>query len=343
MINILFWIGLFSRLIFYKSNPGLSDKSITILVVFKNASLYIKGCVTGLLSQNDVQEVLLVNDFSNDESANFAGSIQASNLRLIQASEDGPGKKRALQDGIQNIQTDIILLTDVDCQPASNLWAKIMNNHIKDHIEIVLGYSPVTQTSSFLNYFIRFETWMTALQYMSYALAKIPYMGVGRNMAYRLSIAKDFDHDFSILSGDDDLFVSAKANSENTGICLDPNTFVYTQAKQSYADFYRQKRRHMTTSHHYRLMHKISLALFSISQMFVIPLAVILGIMNYKSTHVFTILIIYMFVKWALSFPLLKKFKEENLFCIFPILDISLSLYYWIMSITIFTPMKTWN
>jgi len=99
----------------------------------------------------------------------------------------------------------------------------------------------------------------------------------------------------------------------------------------------------MTTSHHYRLMHKISLALFSISQMFVIPLAVILGIMNYKSTHVFTILIIYMFVKWALSFPLLKKFKEENLFCIFPILDISLSLYYWIMSITIFTPMKTWN
>jgi hypothetical protein len=35
---------------------------------------------------------------------------------------------------------------------------------------------------------VRFETFHTAMQYLSYALAGIPYMGVGRNLSYKKDI-----------------------------------------------------------------------------------------------------------------------------------------------------------
>lgn len=343
IINIIFWLGLFSRLLVHKSNQGKIDKNITILVVFKNAKQYIRSCMSSLLSQNDGQKIIFVNDFSDDGSEEYAEKNQSQNLILYHARKDNPGKKSALQEGIRNVKTDLILLTDVDCIPASSSWSDIMSSHFNQDIDIVLGYSPVTAVPTFLNRFVRFETWMTALQYMSYAVYKIPYMGVGRNLAYRRSITEDFTHDLSILSGDDDLFVTARATSENTAICLDPDAFVYTDAKESWSDFYRQKSRHITTSHQYKFIHQGLLTLFSVSQMFVVSFALILIIISEKPFQIFLIFVIYMLLKWFLAFPLLKKFKEDNLFFLFPILDICFSFYYWIMAFSIFMPSKTWS
>jgi hypothetical protein len=45
------------------------------------------------------------------------------------------------------------------------------------------GYEKIEK--SFLNKLIRFETLLTAIQYFSWAKAGLPYMGVGRNLAYK--------------------------------------------------------------------------------------------------------------------------------------------------------------
>lgn len=342
-INISFWIFLYAQLICYRSASNSYREDVTILVVFKNASRYVQSCISSLISQHHVHSILLVNDFSYDDSPKIIETQQSAKLTLYHATNDIPGKKSALQEGISQVNTEVVLLSDVDCQPASDSWAMEMLSHFDDDIDIVLGYSPVSPESGFLNRFIRFETWMTAVQYMSYAIAKIPYMGVGRNLAYRTSIAHDFKHDLSVLSGDDDLFVSAKANANNTRVCLNPKAFVFTEAKSTFLDYYKQKRRHMTTSHQYKWIHKCSLTLFSVSQMLVLPLVVFLICMTGLSIKLLTVLGIYILVKWIIAYPLLRRFEEGSLFFLFPILDICFSLYLWIMSITIFTPKKTWN
>jgi len=299
--------------------------------------------MSSLLSQNEVQKIVFVNDYSDDGSAKYVDRNQSQNLILYHTTIDNPGKKCALQEGILQVQSELILLTDVDCKPASSSWSDVMRSQFNEQIDIVLGYSPVAAAPTFLNRFIRFETWMTALQYMSYAAAKIPYMGVGRNLAYRRSITQNFKPDFSTLSGDDDLFVSAMATSKNTAICLDPDAFVYTYAKESWSDFYRQKRRHMTTSHQYKFVHKLLLTLFSLSQMFVVVFGLILLATNEKPFRIIPVFAFYILIKWFMAYPLLKKFKEENLLFLFPILDICFSFYYWIMAFSIFTHSKTWN
>ena len=83
----------------------------------------------------------------------------------------------------------------------------------------MLGYGAYEHQKGFLNKIIRFETFIAALQYLSYALNKMAYMGVGRNLAYQKDLFyafKGFQDHYKVISGDDDLFVNQAANKNNT-------------------------------------------------------------------------------------------------------------------------------
>jgi hypothetical protein len=95
-----------------------------------------------------------------------------------------------------------------------------MQNTYDESTEIVLGYGAYHKKKGFLNKLIRWETFHTALQYFSYALAGRPYMGVGRNLSYKKTVFfrhKGFSAHNHVASGDDDLFISTAATNINTG------------------------------------------------------------------------------------------------------------------------------
>ena len=72
-----------------------------------------------------------------------------------------------------------MLLTDADCVPSTEHWVHKMQDGFNNGVEIVLGYGAYHKRPGLLNKIIRFETFHTAIQYLSYALAGTPYMGVG--------------------------------------------------------------------------------------------------------------------------------------------------------------------
>src|SRR5690606_7881088 len=131
---------------------------------------------------------------------------------------------------------------------ASANWLKGMQKPIDEAAEIVLGYSPYFKKRNLLNALIRFETFFTAVNYLSFALKGMPYMGVGRNMAYKKSLffkSKGFAAHMHIPSGDDDLFVNANATSQNTTIQIYKETHVWSEPKTSFLAYLRQKKRHI--------------------------------------------------------------------------------------------------
>src|SRR5690242_2944117 len=95
------------------------------------------------------------------------------------------GKKFPLSMGIKSARYEIVLLTDADCVPASEFWMQKMQDGYYDNKQIVLGYGAFHKKPGMLNKLIRFETFHSALQYLSFALAGLPYMGVGRNLSYK--------------------------------------------------------------------------------------------------------------------------------------------------------------
>jgi hypothetical protein len=203
-----------------------------------------------------------------------------------------------------------------------------MSSCFSSEKSIILGYGPYRKIEySVLNKIIRFETLFTAIQYFSYSITGMPYMGVGRNIAYKKKDfieAKGFESHSEIISGDDDLFINEIANSQNTEICFSKDSFTVSEPKTNFKAWIHQKRRHITTASHYKKTHKLLLGLFYISQFLFWFLAVILLFLNYNLIFVNLLIIIRFLVWYPVIVRSANKLDEKDLIRYAPIYEISI-------------------
>lgn len=277
-IQVLFYLGIFSALAFHSSGtpheePG-TWPGVSIVVAAWN-ELFNLGELILLLEAQDYPdlEIILVDDRSSDGTYDFLLTDLEPFPRVkfvhIDALPDHfTAKKFAVTMGIKKASKEIILVTDADCRPVSDQWVKQMVLHLGEK-EVVLGFSPYQGLPGLLNAFIRYETFQTAIQYLGFALRGLPFMGVGRNLMYRKSLFwqnNGFASHYSLLSGDDDLFVNEAANARNTAVCLAPETHVYSMPKLTYSAWYKQKLRHLSVGKRYKLRDQILLGCLWMSQ-----------------------------------------------------------------------------
>ncbi len=83
-------------------------------------------------------------------------------------------------------KNDILLFTESYCRPCSRLWIKEYGKEFLDGKEIVLGYSKLLiRKNVHMRNFIIFDNLIHHLKFLSMAIAHRPFMGIGRNMAYK--------------------------------------------------------------------------------------------------------------------------------------------------------------
>lgn len=339
VIHLAYYLLIFSRLIFYRET-ALDDKAdnppSTIVVCYHNEETNIDKTLPSVLDQNAAEWVLLDDNSSDDTRTKLSHYVANPKIKLAYIDVTTPGKKQALALGIRMASNQNILLTDADCTPASAHWATHMNKHTSD---FVLGYGPLYRRRGLAPLLSRYETYMTALQYLSYALVGMPYMGVGRNMKLDKRLIQSNEEKVKgkhLASGDDDLRVNALATANNTRICLHPQSFVYSEPKTSVVGFLRQKARHISTSIYYKPIHQLLLGIFSASQiLFFSILFAALALQGVTIIFAVKLLIFKWIVQLLVNAPIMKKLKEEDLIWKIPFLDLlffvyllSLPIYY---------------
>lgn len=354
-------IQLFYYLFFFRRigahHPAIKEKSqqhpVSVIVCARDEDENLARNLPGLLVQQypTTHEVIVVNDNSVDDSKYILAELQKTfkNLQIVELSQEAKmiaGKKFPLSIGIKESKHEIVLLTDADCVPATEHWLYKMQDGFSNGIEVVLGYGAYQKQKGFLNKAIRFETFHTALQYLSYALAGKPYMGVGRNLAYRKDIFfrnKGFSSINHIPSGDDDLFINKVSNEHNTAIVIDPEAFTVSKPKQTWADWMRQKNRHYSTGRYYKKEHRFLLGLYTASFVLFYPL-MIAAIIFFDWKFAVALYLVRMICIAAVWKKAMKQLNEHDLFPWFLFWDIWLFVYYLIFTPALWRkPKKTWN
>jgi glycosyltransferase involved in cell wall biosynthesis len=292
-------------------------------------------------------EIIVVNDGSRDDTAVVLDAFAARDprLRVIHLPEP-VGKKKALAAAIRQAKYDLLLFTDADCRPASNRWASEMASCFKPGIQVVLGYGGYDRSGGLLNMLIQTETGLTAARYVGWYLWKRPYMGVGRNLAYRKSFwmaRGGFSGHEDLPFGDDDLFISAHARYKETAVCLDPAGFTYSRPPKSVRAWFRQKIRHFKTSVRYPFWLKAALA----SEFLSLYLFWISGAVwafqpsGMRFWLFFSFVLLYQLLIFSAVFKLLK-IKIPMLFV--PILSVILSVALFLQMISaIFVRQVSWS
>lgn len=335
IIQFLYYIVFFGKFSFAKKQNNTPKRiPISVIVCAKNEEENVKQFIPILAEQHYPDfEIVLIDDASSDETLEVfeAFEKQYSNVKLVKVENNEAfwgNKKFALTLGIKAAKNEYLLFTDADCYPTSPDWIKEMSSNFTQEKTIVLGYGAYEKIKgSFLNKIIRFETLMTAVQYFGWAKSGKPYMGIGRNMAYKREEffkTNGFIDHMKIRSGDDDLFINQASNAKNTTICFTKESFTYSKPKTTFNEWFTQKRRHVATAKHYKSFDRIQLALFYLTQLLFILLPIVLLAFQFQWIIVLSLIgFRYLFAWISLGFTA-GKLKEKDVMYWYPIIEIVL-------------------
>lgn len=338
-VFILFGVFAFINLCYYfaffnfsktknKAEENSEELSVSVVICAKNEAENLKRFLPAILAQKYSNfEVILINDASIDDTLEVMEAFAEENpkVKIVNVENNETfwaNKKYALTLGIKKARNQYLLFTDADCKPETEFWIKEMAANFSEKQSIILGYGGYFKAPGFLNKLIRFETLLTAVQYLSFSALGNPYMGVGRNLAYTAKEFYDnkgFASHLYIRSGDDDLFVNQAANKQNTATCTSEKSFTRSPAKRSLGAWFTQKRRHSSVAKHYKFKHKFLLGLFYLSQLLFWLFFVLCIFINWKIAV--AVLIFRLLIQFLVFQKAANKLHEKDLIWLFPFLE----------------------
>lgn len=351
-IQLFFLLIVFGPLIFFRNKKypvagaGTEERGVSVIICAWNELDNLQELLP-LLDDQDypLYEVLIVDDRSTDGTEEFLAEYcrESRHIRTIRVKDEYDHitpKKYAVTIGQKHARYEVSLMTDADCRPAGNSWISSMVGCMGGKKEIVLGFSPYFREKGLLNWFIRCETFYTAVQYFSLASYGMAYMGVGRNLMYRRGLFfenKGFYSHSNVLGGDDDLFINQVATFRNTTCNLEQESYMYSVPKKTWQEWFIQKTRHLGVGKLYRPHFKFLLGLLAGSHVFTWLIAfvnVIRGLVV-GDEYLLAGTGLLFGARWVVQWVVLALVNNRlgntiNSFLI-PLMDFALFLYYLLM------------
>lgn len=194
-----------------------APRSVTVVVPARNEALNIQRCVRSLAESDYPDfEILVVDDRSEDDTAQLARALPRGNAREIrvlsgEALPDGwLGKPWACHQGAKAATGDLLLFTDADTTHDPDLLARAVASLLEDHSDAVSLVGRQT-LGSFWEYLLqpqifgllalrypdvrrRFgvENWGDAIANGQYVLIdRKAYEGVGGHVSVRAEVVED--------------------------------------------------------------------------------------------------------------------------------------------------------
>lgn len=310
---------------------------VSIVICAKDESENLRKFLPFVLHQDYPEfEVIVINDGSTDDTEDLLNDLcnEYPHLRktfVPVGANNFSTKKLGLTLGIKAAKNDLLLFTDADCMPENKNWLGSMVRNFSPRTEFILGYGAYLHKKGFLNRLITFDTLFIAMQYLGMAAKQKPYMGVGRNLAYRKETFfahKGFASTLHISSGDDDLMVNSACTATNTSIEIAPDSVTWSEPNTSFKGWLYQKARHLSVSAFYKKSSKWQLVYEPITRgLFYASFLMVLVFGNFVAIICASILCLTRFIIQALIINKTSKhFRGRTYFFTLPVFDVYLPL-----------------
>lgn len=297
LIQLYYFLVPYSRL--FKSNKiqnklqeNTNCPPLSVIIVTKDSASMLKDNLPAILEQDYPEfEVIVVNDESAGEDEDIL-KILGSRYRHLyrtfipKSARYVSRKKLGVAMGIKASKYDWIVVTEPYCKPESKDWLRSLSRNFVPGTDIVLGYCNYSYGKGIFAKRIIADMLMVSMRFLGKAIGGNPYMGIGRNMAYRKDIYlqhKGFYNQLTLSRGDDDLFINEIADSRNTKVCVNSNSIMRMPLPKYRKTWRDDKIGYEVTGNHYKGTARISnsletwsASLFNLS----VIVALCIGILN---------------------------------------------------------------
>lgn len=265
-IQVLYYLILYNRI--YRHNqaapklPYTNEKQPLSVIIYSQEEISdIQNNLIAILEQDYPSfEVIVINDGHSEENDMLLTQLEKKYPQLYhsfvpESSRYISRKKLAITLGIRASKYEWVVMTEANCKPQSNQWLQLLARNFTPHTQIVLGYSGYERGKGWNCRRIEYDNLFMSMRYLSLALARSPYMGIGRNLAYRKSLfyeQKGFSAHLNLQRGDDDLFINQIANAENTRVETDNQSIMRVPPVTRLKEWKEEKIGYALTARFYR-------------------------------------------------------------------------------------------
>ncbi|MFL5741909.1 MAG: glycosyltransferase [Flavisolibacter sp.] len=309
---------------YFEPKKDLDHRFISIIVPARNEEKNIAVLLAALEGQNYPAasfEIIVVDDFSTDNTAAQVKRFQNRQIRLIQPAVDATrsSKKKAIEAGVQQARGELILTTDADCIPGPE-WLSLMNAfYIQTKSFFIAAPVKFSGNKSWLHIFQSLD--FISLQGITAASVHLQFHAMcnGANLSYTKKAfqeVKGFEGIDGVATGDDLLlmFKIWKKFPGHVAYLKNKKAIVETRPMRTWKEFFMQRKRWASKSLVYDDYRIIAVLIFVylLNLWFVLLLIVAL-------VHPFNWIYVLGFwvLKTAVEFPFVKKvakfYDEEDL------------------------------
>ena len=298
--------------------------AISVIVTSKNSAEELAKNLPFIIEQDYPDfEVIVVNRGSTDDTDMVLKAAEQKYPRLyhtyVPAEADGINEKKlALTLGIKAAKNDYLLFTEAYCRPCSKQWIREYGKEFTQGKEVILGFSRLEiSKKTALRGFMLYDNLIHHLKFLSMAILRKPFMGIGRNLAYKKELFfkhKGYSPILNLEGGEDDLYINRIAPKKNTGVVLSRESMTETDSVKHFSTWRTLKSQYLYSKQYYR---GFSFRLFGLETfskyLFYLSLicAIILGVAT--GNHVLTTFSLLLFIiRYAIQWRIITL--ESRLF-----------------------------
>ena len=270
IVQLIYYLYLFRKPYQHLVNIDKADEDmnetnsigVSVIITAKNEAKNLKKNLPFILNQDYPNfQVVVVDNGSTDNTRDVLDNFKSKHANLYITfipigSEKVNDKKLALTVGIKAAKHDILLFTEPDTKPLTKRWVYEYAKAFNTDKKVVLGSCQLEMDKTISNKFILFDNLFLGIKYLSLALIKRPYMGIGRNMAFRKNLFfenKGFSSILNIEDGEDNVFINKIATKENVAVLISAESRVVSNVVDSFSIWRNIKTRYLTTQKHISL------------------------------------------------------------------------------------------
>ncbi len=243
---------------------------ISLIIAMKNEEKNVSKLLEWIKKQsypNDLYEVLLIDDYSDDRSFAIARSEldNCSNIKVLKNKYQG-GKKNALTYGISESSGELIVVTDADCRAGKDWLKSIACFYQNEKARFISGPVRMLGNDSLFDRFQELEFSSLIISGAGSIGWHRPGMCNGANMAFTkeaFEAVGGYEND-QFVSGDDMFLmwkIAAKYGKKQVRFLKNKTAIVDTYTNETIKKFYNQRIRWVSKSKGYKDVFTIITAL----------------------------------------------------------------------------------
>jgi len=332
---LLYYLGGWRRL--QNSYVNLEFKpstGISVLIPARNEEENLPALLDGLYSQhypNDLYEVIVLDDFSDDRTAQLTEKY-GGNFLTLSLSEHLDGKinsykKKAIELGIGRSHGDLIVTTDADCLVKNNWLHCIAMEYEEKRSSMIVMPVKMTGNPGFLSVFQSLD--FMSLQGVTAASAGLgqTIMCNGANLAYEkksFNEVRGFEGIDELASGDDMMLLhKMSAAGKKISYLKNAETIVSTKPMTTINDFINQRVRWASKSTRYsnRVILQVLILIYFLNLLLlIIPFLILFGGFDkWFVLYWLGLIIVKTMIELVFLWPVAGFYKQRNLLAWFPL------------------------